>query len=195
MKIIINIVLFLCILTLFLVNCLEKEQQIKIILDYFPHAFGNNWSYKSVGEPDWTDEIVDSYEWQGNTVYKLIRDNITPHEEWRVLMNGELRVYLEEPTSNSPYTIWLKEPLEVGKEWNFFSTDTLKVRIDALNATASTPVGEFKDLLKLDTRQLNGSADHIYFTSSFVYFAEDVGLLKVTGTKVIELFDVEIFGY
>lgn len=189
-----KLVLLSNIIILLFLFCVKTETPPKDITDFFPHHVGNSWSYKSVGEPEWTDEVMDSYTWEGNMVYKITRDSIPPHEEWRVFVGGELRVYIEEPYGNSPYTVWLKEPLRVGEEWNFSSTDTLKVKIDALNATVSAPVGEYSDCIKLDTRELDGSDDYIYFTSDFVYFAENVGLIKVTGNRVIELFEVEIYG-
>lgn len=158
---------------------------------YYPLTVGNKWTYQDTFDMTngnlWTEEITESYEWEGRIVYKIEQDSgHWPY--WMVFVNDELRRYDEAPPA-SDYTILIQEPLEGGNEWFLSPSSSATLKIVDVNASVSVPAGRFDECLTVEAPRSWGPTTW--------WYAPNVGLVKKewadpTYTHTVELIEFTV---
>lgn len=163
------IVLFLIVL---LAGCATFSGGVnKTVENYYPLSVGNSWTYQNSwdGETS-TTEVVDSYEWDGQTVYECSSDRFN---FYIVEVEKELRLYFrDKPKENASYLVMLKEPLKVGQKWYSPPPFEDTLYIVSTDISVSVPAGEFKNCIEV--RSKSEDRGIIYLC-----FAPGVGQLKL----------------
>lgn len=192
MNIINKILLCIFISILTFINCEHKA------IEYWNLKVGNSWvlqNLKSLDDPPGMLEYkcVEKYNWEGKTVYKLTvaEDNYSSPDEWFLIYtDGELRCYFdEEPSNTSDYYIFLKEPIETGKEWDYErpirDTRTFRAKILSTNLTLLVPAGKLNNCVKVEYYDI--------YDKSYYYYAPKIGMVKFVGEyENYELVDYNI---
>lgn len=155
--------IILSIVVFIFLSCSESTgpDSEKTAIKYIPLEAGNKWEYRNVIYDTTANqildttttyrEIIESYNWQGNTVFEqiYIQGNDTTLS-YLFYKNKEIRTYPAHPEDTNFYNVILKEPIESGAKWNYKPDnpeDTLYITSASTNALV--PAGYFEDCIKI----------------------------------------------